>query len=98
MDIEFSGTLWKWQGDAAWYFISLPEEYYDELKFIGQGSKRGFGSIWVEATIGGSIWKTSIFPDSKSKTYLLPIKKVVRKHENITDNDIVKVNLTLLNV
>jgi Domain of unknown function (DUF1905) len=98
MDIEFSGTLWKWHGDAAWYFISLPEECYDELRLVSQAPKKGFGSIRVEVTIGSSAWNTSIFPDSKTKTYLLPIKKLVRINENLDDNSKIKVNLRIIEI
>jgi Domain of unknown function (DUF1905) len=98
MEIEFSGTVWKWQGDAAWYFVSLPEEYYDELKLFSKGPKKGFGSIRVEATIGTSTWKTSIFPDSKTKSYLLPVKKLVRTNEKLEDDTVTKVSLRLIEI
>jgi hypothetical protein len=42
------------------------------------------GSLPVEVTIGTTTWKTSIFPDTKTKAYVLPIKAEVRKKEGIT--------------
>ena len=41
----------------------------------------GFGSVRVEATIGGSTWRTSIFPSDDA--YILPIKKAVREAEGL---------------
>jgi hypothetical protein len=38
-------------------------------------------------TIGQTVWKTSIFPDSKSGSYLLPLKAEVRKKEKIGVGD-----------
>ncbi len=49
--------------------------------------RRGFGSVRVEATIGKTSWKTSIFPDSRSGTYLLPLKASVRRAEDLVDGD-----------
>ena len=48
---------------------------------------RGFGSVPVKVTLGKTVWKTSIFPDSKSGTYLLPLKSSVRKAEGVFDGD-----------
>lgn len=43
----------------------------------------------VTAKIGNSEWKTSIWFDTKQDTYLLPLKALIRKKENISfDNDV----------
>jgi hypothetical protein len=46
--------------------------------------------------LGKTSWKTSIFPDAKSGGYLLPLKAVVRKKENVAARDIVSFTLELL--
>lgn len=46
----------------------------------------GWGSLPVMATIGKTSWKTSIFPDKKSESYLLPLKAEVRKKEKIYED------------
>ena len=55
----------------------------------------GFGSVPVIVMIGKTRWKTSIFPDKRSGTYLLPIKAEVRKKENIMSEDIVSVTVQI---
>lgn len=82
MHYEFKAKLWLWSGKEAWYFISVPTEYFEELKQIGKGSN-GFGSIRVSVIVGGTSWETSLFPDNKSKTYLLPIKQTIRTKEHL---------------
>jgi hypothetical protein len=52
-----------------------------------KGLTKGWGSLPVEVTIGKTTWKTSIFPDSKSGTFILPIKAVVRKKEEVYEGD-----------
>lgn len=91
-------VLWEWQGKGAWCFVTLPVEYADVIRTIGVSPKRGFGSLRVECTVGKTIWKTSIFPDSKSKSYLLPIKKDVRKSERIEVGDSLSVKIRILDV
>ncbi len=83
MEIEFTAELWEWEGKGAWCFVTLPVEYTDEIKMVSLGPKRGFGSVRVEVTIGKTAWKTSIFPDTKSMSYVLPIKKSVRQAEEL---------------
>jgi hypothetical protein len=45
--------------------------------------------------IGATVWQTSLFPDSKNKSYVLPIKAAVRKAENIIEDQSVKVRVSL---
>ena len=59
--------------------MTLPEDAADEIKAIADGSvRRGFGSVRVEATVGPTTWRTSIFPSKESGSYVLPVKKAVR--------------------
>lgn len=75
-----------YSGNGAWRFLAIPEKQGKEIKKLFGRFAVGYGSIGVEATIGKTIWKTSIFPDKKSGSYLLPLKADVRKAENITDD------------
>ena len=56
----------------------------------------GFGSVRVEATIGATTWQTSIFPDTRRRTYVLPVKKAVRAAEGLADGSSADVTLVVL--
>lgn len=75
--------LWHYPGPGGWHFVTLPGKYSKEIKKAFTATKRGWGSIPVVATIGSTTWKTSLFPDSKSSSYVLPVKAVVRKKEGL---------------
>jgi len=47
--------------------------------------------------IGKTSWMTSIFPDKKSTSYLLPIKAEIRKKEQIKENDVILFSIELTN-
>jgi len=49
-------------------------------------------------TVGGSTWSTSVFPDTKRGSYLLPVKKAVRTAEGVGDGDDVDVSLEVLDL
>ena len=83
MEIAFQAELWEWHGKGAWYLVTLPIEYSEQVKIFSTQPRKGFGSVRVEATIGKTIWKTSIFPDTKSSSYILPVKKDVRIKEKL---------------
>lgn len=70
---------------------------YEVLDVAGPSAK-GFGAVRVEVTVGRTVWRTSIFPDNASKTYVLPIKKAVRKAEQLEAGDTARVRLELLDV
>ncbi len=95
MELTFRARVWLYPGPAAWHFITLPKKHAKEIREVFGESARGWGSFPVEATIGSSTWKTSIFPDKKSGSYLLPLKKEVRKKEEIDAEEQVDVFLTI---
>lgn len=92
IEFSFKGKIWKYQGKAVWYFINLPKEESEKIKFFSSPlKKRGWGSMKVSVSIGHSKWRTSIFPDNKKGVYLLPLKADIRKKENLNENDIADV-------
>lgn len=94
----FEAELWRWQGDAAWHFVSLPEDVADTIEFAAEadGLTRGFGSVRVEVTVGATTWRTSLFPDAERGTYILPVKRAVRDAEGLVEGGPVPVSLTPL--
>lgn len=92
---RFRSRLWLYSGKAAWHFITLPHEVTDEIDEITAPTRRGFGSVRVAVTIGSTNWQTSIFPDTKAESFVLPVKKPVRVAERLTDGDLVDVTLRL---
>lgn len=90
----FSSKIWLYPGMAGWHFAGVPKRESTEIK-TGTNVKAGFGSIPVTVTIGKTVWTTSIFPDKKSGCYLLPIKAVVRKKEEILAGDEVTLKIKL---
>ena len=62
------------------------------------GIRAGFGSVRVAATVGTTSWRTSIFPDSKTGTYLLPVKKEVRDAEKLETVDNVRARVQIVDL
>ena len=91
----FTAELWEYPGPAAWFFLSLPTSLADEIADVAEGRTAGFGSVRVEVTVGATTWHTSLFPDRTHGTYLLPVKKPVRRAEGIEPGDDVHVHLRL---
>lgn len=98
MIVAFDAELWNWDARRAdsWTFVSLPAEASEDIRELTDGSRRGFGSVRVRAAIGASRWTTSIFPDGKRGCYVLPVKRAVRKAEQLDTGDIASVTVELL--
>jgi hypothetical protein len=77
---KFKADVWKYKfdGATAWHFVTLPKD-------TSADKKSPWGSLRVTAHIGKTKWNTSLFPDSKRGSYLLPVKADVRKAENLKD-------------
>jgi hypothetical protein len=83
------------------YFVAVTGEAgeqvagYELARRLELGKRRGFGSVKVEARVGGSTWKTSLFPRKGGDGWFLPLKKPVRLAEGLAEGDEVTVELTL---
>jgi hypothetical protein len=91
MIIEFEGKIFYWRGPAPFLFVPVPEEPSHNLKAISARVTYGWGVIPVHVRIGKTEWKTSLFP--KDGRYLVPIKKIVQKSEDLEVGDNVAVHL-----
>jgi hypothetical protein len=88
--------LWIYPGESSnWHFVTVPKRESGEITEKFSAKKRGWGSLPVEVKIGKTLWKTSIFPDSKAGTYLLPVKALVRRAEGLEAGDSVTVQFTV---
>jgi hypothetical protein len=92
----FTAELWAYPGKSAWFFVTLPKNESEQIKFLNNHKRRGWGSVPVKARIGETAWSTSIFPDSKAGAYLIPVKADVRKKERITAGDLVTVSVSVV--
>lgn len=93
--LRFTAHLWEHSGDGSWHFVTVPVEVSDEVRAEVDGPRRGFGSVRVEVTVGTTTWRTSVFPQSDG-TFVLPVKKAVRRGEDLLAGDDVSVALTVL--
>jgi len=93
LNITLTAELWMYHGKGAWFFVTLPENESAQIKFLNMHKRKGWGSVRVNAQIGKTLWRTSIFPDSKAGAYLLPIKADIRKKEKISVGDKVEIQL-----
>ena len=93
---RFEAEVWEHQGSAAWFFVSLPDETADDIDERYGHLEAGFGSLRVEVTIGSTTWRTSIFPDAKRGTYVLPVKKQVRTAEGLAEGSTCSVELRVV--
>jgi hypothetical protein len=100
VEFEFEARLWIWDArrDDSWTFVTVPPAESEHIRELTDGSRRGFGSVRVRATIGGSTWRTSIFPDSASGGFALPVKKAVRAAEGLDNGDVATVTVELVDV
>ena len=92
---ELTGEVWRYPGDGGWHFVTVPPDVADELSVRYADRHRPFGSLRVRATLGSSTWSTSLFKDTKSASYLLPVKADVRRRERIEDGVVATIRIEL---
>lgn len=94
----FTAPLWAWEvRPDSWVFLTVPAEVSDAIDdLVAPLPPRGFGSVRVEVSIGGSTWRTSVFPSTEESAFVLPVKKAVRRAEDLEVGDEARVELTVL--
>lgn len=93
MELEFSGEVWFWRGPSPYHFVTVPEDESAELQETVALVTYGWGMIPVEVRIGSTTWTTSLFP--KNGEYVVPLKDLVRKAEQIDVGDTVTLRLAV---
>lgn len=95
-----SGAVWLWQGSdgapakGSWYFLTIDGETATAIRAAATNAA-AWGSVHVEATIGRTTWRTSLFPSKAHGGWLLPLKAAVRKAERIAEGSAVDAVLAL---
>lgn len=92
---KIRAKVWIYPGMAGWHFVNLPKKQSREIKKLFSVLSGGWGSLPVIVTIGKTSWKTSIFPDKKSNTYLLPLKAEIRRKEEIVNGDTINFSMEI---
>jgi uncharacterized protein DUF1905 len=88
-----SGEVWRHPGPGGWHFVTMPTEVADEVR--ARSLAKPFGSVPVRATVGATTWESSLFADTKSESYLLPVKADVRRRAGIEAGDTVTLTIVL---
>lgn len=94
------GPVWLWKGSGgepakgAFYFLTIAGETAQAIKTAASKAD-AWGSVRIEARIGGTTWRTSLFPSKAHGGWLLPLKAAVRKAERIAEGTPVEAVLAL---
>jgi hypothetical protein len=89
-EYKVRAKVWLYPGMGGWHFANLSVRQSVEIKARFGPDAKGFGSVPINVTIGRTEWCTSLFPDSKSRSYLFAIKADVRKKERISAGDTIR--------
>ena len=77
-----------WPGEQGdWHIAHIDKRESEDIRKHYKGPRRGFGAIRVKARVGKTVWETSIFPEKRSGTYILPLKLAVRRAEGLAQGD-----------
>ena len=95
--ITVTAPIWLWTGEkGGWHFVTIPPQQAVEIRLQSLGPRAGFGSVRVAVAIGDVAWRTSLFPESNSGGYVLPIKADVRRRAGIAAGDAVTLTIEVV--
>jgi hypothetical protein len=95
----FTAELWVWDArrNDTWTFVTVPPDVTAALEdeADARGPRAGFGSVRVSVRVGSTSWRTSVFPDSATGCFVLPVKRSVRQAAAVEAGDTVTVHLRM---
>ena len=100
--VRFTAPLLVWQGEAhgGYGYVVVDGAAgeairgHELMRRLELGKRRGFGSVKVTVRVGGSEWRTSVFPQ-KSGGWFLPVKKAIQRAEDLAEGVAVEGELDL---
>ncbi len=81
MRLEFDGEIVYWRGPSPYHFVAVPVAQSTEIHAVAAQVTYGWGAIPVSVALGGSRWRTSLFP--RDRLYMLPVKLAIREAEGL---------------
>jgi hypothetical protein len=66
-DIRVRGAPLAVPGDDGWLLVPLPLRVSADITDTLPGIRRGFGSVHAAVTVGGTVWRTSVFPEGRTE-------------------------------
>jgi hypothetical protein len=101
--VRFTAPLrvWRGEGHGGLGYVIVEGDAaeairgHELMRRLELGRRRGFGSVKVTARVGGSEWRTSVFPQ-KGGGWFLPVKKAIQRAEGLAESKPVEAELALL--
>jgi hypothetical protein len=90
-EFKIKAEVWRWPGEGGWHFITLDKALSQQIR---KSYPKGF--VKIKAKIGQTSWDTSLFPHKRSESYLLSVKALVRKKEDIFEGDEAKIGFRII--
>jgi hypothetical protein len=90
-EIVFETVIIEWRGPAPFLFAPVPDEHVGALRYAAMTESYGWGVVPVVATIGDTLFATSLFP--RDGGYLLPVKVAVQRSEQVGVGDRIAVRM-----
>ena len=83
MRYAFDAELYRWAARRElWTFVDVPAEMGAEIREVVGRRMGGFASVRVDARIGSTRFRTSIFGGA-GDAFVLPVKRSVRDAEGL---------------
>ncbi|MEJ7651062.1 MAG: DUF1905 domain-containing protein [Nakamurella sp.] len=93
MQASFQAEIWYWRGPSPWFFATVPPDVCAHIHELSAEVSYGWGMIPAIVRIGRTDYPTALWP--KDGGYIVPIKTLVRRAEEIDEGDEITVGLTI---
>ncbi len=82
--------IWRWPGAGGWHFVTIDKQIFAEIR-----ASFGKGMVPVTVTLMEHVYNATLFPETKTETYLLAIKKKWRRELDLFEGDTIPLSFII---
>jgi hypothetical protein len=93
---QFEAEIRLYEGQTKWHYVTLPVDIAQKIRKHRTDNGRSIEEIRVEVNVEATTWRTTLFDNKASKSYLLPLKANASKKGAMQVGDKLAITLTVL--
>ncbi len=71
---SFQALIALYRGHTLWHYVTLPTDIAEKVRVACKSRHLNMEHVPIEVTVENVSWRTKLFADTKTKSYILPLK------------------------
>jgi hypothetical protein len=92
----FDAKINLYEGHTQWHYVTLPVDVAASIRKHRSDNGRSTDELRVEVTVEATTWRTTLFDNKSTKSYLLPLRANASKKGTMRVGDTLHIQMNVL--